>query len=85
MKGLMFFSGSLLRWSVAKPKDFLFFHGYILFVYALNFLAHMVSFDASGLILTLGALGPLCLAISRGLPLDCLDYKAAIIRELTSD
>ena len=36
-----------------------------------------------GLFLVIGALGPLCFAISKGLSTDCLSYEAAIAREFS--
>jgi len=80
MKGFLFFAGSLLRWPPQNPKQFLFFHLYILFVYSITYL-----FNGSGLILTLGIFAPLFFAIYQGLPLDCLNYKSAISREFSSD
>ncbi len=32
-----------------------------------------------------GIIGPLLLAIYRGLPLDCLDYEKAILKENQQD
>lgn len=65
-----------------EPKKFLIFHGYLLITYFLTFTAKSNSFSAYGLIFTVLAIAPLFLAISRGLPVDCLNYKNAIDREL---
>ncbi len=84
MKGFLFFLGSLIRWPVKDSQSFLYFHAYIILVYVFAYFARLLSFDATGLIITVGALGPISFAIYKGLPLDCLDYKAAINRELDS-
>ena len=83
MTGFLFFAGSLLRWSAQKPKEFLLLHGYILIIYGVTSLLNSYSFRGAGLILTAGAFAPLFLGISRGLPLDCLNYKSAAARELS--
>lgn len=84
IKGFLFFLGSLLRWPAQQPKDFFTFHLYILFMYLVTYLARTLSLNFSYLVFTLSVISPLMLAISRGLPLDCLNYKAAIDRELSS-
>ena len=81
MKGFLFFTGSLLQWPPKKPRQFLLFHGYIIVIYGLTSLAS----QGEGLIFTVGMCAPLFLAIYRGLPLDCLDYKSAISREFSLD
>ncbi len=81
MKGFLFFAGSLLQWPGKEPRQFLYFHGYVLIVYFVAFLASLSQANLAGLIYTSGAIAPLMFAISKGLPLDCLDYKAAITRE----
>ena len=40
--------------------------------------------DASNLVFTIGLMAPIGYLIYNGLPLDCLDYKSAIKRELSS-
>ena len=75
INGFLFFAGSLLRWPPQNPKQFLYFHIYILLIYFLFWTTGL------GLLLVIGALGPLCLAISKGLNVDCLSYEAAISRE----
>ena len=81
MKGLFYFAGSLLRWPGKHPKQFLFLHAYILMVYFFAYLIKSSDADFSGLALSIGALAPMFLLISRGLPLDCLHYKSAIQKE----
>ncbi len=81
LKGFLFFSGSVLQWPGKDPKQFLYFHGYILIVYFIAFIAGLAQSNLDGLIYTAGAIAPIMFAISKGLPLDCLDYKAAIVRE----
>ncbi len=44
-------------------------------------MAKINSFDSYKLMFTVGIIGPLFLAISRGLPLDCLNYEKAILKE----
>ena len=75
LKGFLFFVGSLLQWPPKQPGQFLYFHLYILIVYAL------FAVSGLGLFLVLGAIAPLALAICKGLPLDCLAYEEAIRRE----
>ena len=77
IKGFLFFSGSLLRWPPQKPQEFLTLHLYIVFIYILFWSTGL------GLFLVMGALGPLCFAISKGLRTDCLSYEAAIAREFS--
>tara|TARA_Y100001968_G_C19211142_1_gene644827 strand:+ start:620 stop:874 length:255 start_codon:yes stop_codon:yes gene_type:complete len=84
MKALFFFAGTLFRWSVQEPKQFLFFHAYIIFVYGVTYFTNLVGLNASNLIFTGGMIAPIGFLISQGLPLDCLDYKSAIERELTT-
>tara|TARA_Y100001968_G_scaffold297051_1_gene305703 strand:- start:420 stop:683 length:264 start_codon:yes stop_codon:yes gene_type:complete len=77
IKGFLYFLGSLFQWPPKKPQEFLIFHAYIVFIYAIH------SITGLGLFLVVGALGPICLAIFRGLPLDCLSYESAILREFS--
>ena len=84
IKGFLFFLGSLMRWPVQKPKDFLLFHLYIIALYVITYSLKPVSLNASYLAFTLGVLYPLMNAIYKGLPLDCLNYEAAIKREINS-
>ncbi len=66
-----------MRWPPQKPREFLYFHIYIVFVYLLFWSTGL------GLFLVIGALVPLCYAISKGLEIDCLSYEAAISREFS--
>tara|TARA_Y100001968_G_scaffold280546_1_gene277093 strand:- start:841 stop:1104 length:264 start_codon:yes stop_codon:yes gene_type:complete len=83
IKGFLFFLGSLLRWPVQSPKEFLYFHLYIIGLYAATFFIKLFSAGASSFIFTVGVLAPLMLLIYKGLPLDCLNYKSAIKREVS--
>ena len=84
MKGILFFLGSIFRWPVQKTNEFLIFHLYLLGIYGFTFLLRSVGLSFSNLIFTLGLLAPIGYLIYNGLPLDCLDYKSAIKRELSS-
>tara|TARA_B100000965_G_scaffold277887_1_gene235687 strand:+ start:1082 stop:1342 length:261 start_codon:yes stop_codon:yes gene_type:complete len=84
MKGVLFFLGSTFRWPVQKTNEFLIFHIYLIGVYGLTFLLRSVGLDLSNLIFTVGLVAPIGYLIYNGLPLDCLNYKSAIERELRS-
>ena len=84
MKGLLFFLGSIFRWPVQNTRQFLILHVYFLGIYGLTFLLKSFGIDASNLVFTVGLMAPIGYLISNGLPLDCLDYKSAIKRELSS-
>ena len=84
MKGVLFFLGSTFRWPVQKTNEFLIFHVYLLAVYGITFLLRSVGLNASNLVFTVGLLSPIGYLIYNGLPLDCLNYKSAIERELSS-
>ena len=75
INGFLYFVGSLLRWPPQKPREFLYFHLYIVSVYFLFWKTGL------GLFLVLGAIGPLCWLIGNGLSIDCLSYEAALARE----
>ena len=82
MKESLFFLGSLIRWSAKQPRDFFALHLYILTAYGIN---HFIdSPEGTRLFFTLAVMTPLFLVISRGLPLNCLDYKSAVAKELES-
>ncbi len=81
IKGFLFFCGSLLRWPALNTKYFMLFHAYILAVYAITYSAKSISVNASVFLFTVSVLSPLMIAIGKGLPLDCLNYKSAIERE----
>ena len=84
MKGVLFFLGSIFRWPVQKTNEFLIFHLYLLGIYGFTFLLRNVGVSFSNLIFTVGLVAPIGYLIYNGLPLDCLDYKSAIKRELSS-
>ena len=84
MKGVLFFLGSIFRWPVQKTNEFLIFHFYLLGVYVITFLLRNVGLTFSNFIFTFGLVAPIGYLIYNGLPLDCLNYKSAIKRELSS-
>ena len=84
MKAVLFFLGSVFRWPVQNTKDFLILHVYLLGIYGITFLLRNVGLDFSNFVFTIGLIAPISYLIYNGLPLDCLDYKSAIKRELTS-
>ncbi len=84
MKGILFFLGSIFRWPVKKTSDFLLLHVYLLGIYGITFLLRNIGLDFSNLIFTIGLVAPIGYLIYNGLPLDCLNYKSAIERELGS-
>ena len=84
MKGGLFFLGSIFRWPIQNTKDFLIFHAYLLGIYGITFLLRNIGLEISNLIFTIGFIAPIAYLIYNGLPLDCLDYKSAIKRELSS-
>ena len=82
MNGFLFFSGTILRWTVQKPKEFLALSAYFFSLHGVTTLGITNSFEAIRLLFTMGTLAPLLLAIRKGLPLDCLNYKASLMREI---
>ena len=82
MKGFLFFLGSIFRWAVQKTNQFLILHLYFMAIYSLTFLIKNIGLNFSNLIFTIGMITPIGYLICNGLPLDCLDYKSAIKREL---
>ena len=84
MKGFLFFLGSIFRWPVQKTKEFLILHVYLLGIYGMTYLLRGFGLDASNLVFTVGLIAPIGYLIYNGLPLDCLNYKSAIKRELSS-
>ncbi len=83
MKGVLFFAGTFLRWPVQKPKEFLFLHSYLVVLYGITYFFKLFGLSISNLIFTIGIFAPLGILIYNGLPLDCLDYKSVIKRELS--
>ncbi len=84
MKGVLFFLGSIFRWPVQKTNEFLILHIYLLGIYGITFLLSNVGLNWSNLVFTVGLVAPIGYLIYNGLPLDCLNYKSAIQRELNS-
>ena len=84
MKGVLFFLGSIFRWPVQKTNEFMIFHVYLLGVYGITFIVRNIGLGLSNLIFTVGLVAPVGYLICNGLPLDCLNYKSAIKRELSS-
>ena len=84
MKGVLFFLGSIFRWPVQNTKEFLVLHFYLLGIYGITFLLSNIGLAVSNLIFTVGLIAPIGYLIYNGLPLDCLNYKSAIDRELSS-
>ncbi len=81
MKTFLFFLGTAIRWMGKDPTRFLYFHLYLGCVYFFTFLAKSGSSDIYRLIFTIGILTPFLIAISQGLPLNCLDLESALKRE----
>ena len=84
MKGVLFFLGSIFRWPVQNSKEFLILHVYLLGIYGITFLLRNLGLEVSNLIFTVGLMGQIGYLNYNGLPLDCLNYKSAIKRELSS-
>ena len=84
MKGVLFFLGSIFRWPVQKTNEFLILHFYLLGIYLITFLLRNIGLSSSNLVFTFGLVAPIGYLIYKGLPLDCLNYKSAIKRELNS-
>ena len=84
MKGVLFFLGSVFRWPVQKTNEFLMFHSYLIGIYGITFLLRNIGLTFSNLVFTVGLVAPIGYLIYNGLPLDCLNYKSAIERELSS-
>ena len=84
MKGILFFLGSIFRWPVQDTNKFLILHFYLLGIYGITFLIRNIGLGVYNLIFTIGLMAPIFYLIYNGLPLDCLNYKSAINRELNS-
>ncbi len=84
MKGFLFFLGSFFRWPVQNTKQFVILHFYLLGIYGITFLLSDLGLEISKLVLRVGLIAPVAYLIYNGLPLDCLNYKSAIKRELNS-
>ena len=82
MKGFLYFLGNTLRWPALKPKEFLSLHSYLITIYLITFILTKNDVDQANLVFTVGILAPLLIAIGQGLPIDCLDYKTALLKEI---
>ncbi len=82
MKGILFFLGSIIRWPVQNTKGFLILHFYLLGIYGITFLIRYIGLGVYNLVFKIGLIAPIFYLIYNGLPLDCLNYKSAIKREL---
>tara|TARA_Y100001970_G_C14259267_1_gene878369 strand:+ start:18314 stop:18571 length:258 start_codon:yes stop_codon:yes gene_type:complete len=82
MKEFFYLLGNLIRWPVLETKDFLLLHAYISAIYLITFFLKNIGFNSYQFIFTLGILAPLLISIGKGLPLDCLDAKKLLKKEL---
>ena len=85
MTGFLYFLGNTLRWPALKPKEFLSLHAYLSVIYLITFTLGKNGITLANLIFTVGILAPLLIAIGQGLPLNCLDYKSALMKELDGE
>jgi len=82
MTGFLYFLGNTLRWPALKPKEFISLHAYLLIIYLITFILGQNGVEQAKLVFTIGILAPLLIAIGQGLPINCLDYKSALLKEL---
>ncbi len=85
MTGFLYFLGNTLRWPALKPKEFFSLHAYLTIIYLITFILSKNGVNLANFVFTIGLLAPLLIAIGQGLPIDCLDYKSALIKELKSE
>tara|TARA_B100001029_G_scaffold60813_1_gene49211 strand:+ start:243 stop:500 length:258 start_codon:yes stop_codon:yes gene_type:complete len=85
MTGFLYFLGNTLRWPALKPKEFFTLHAYFTVIYLLTFTLSKNNVSQSSLVFTLGILGPLLIAIGQGLPINCLDFKTSLKKELSNN
>ena len=85
MTGFLYFFGNTLRWPALKPKEFLFLHAYLITIYLITFILNKNGVGLSNFVFTIGILAPLLIAIGQGLPIDCLDFKTALDKELNAN
>tara|TARA_B100000945_G_scaffold274231_1_gene237538 strand:+ start:242 stop:499 length:258 start_codon:yes stop_codon:yes gene_type:complete len=85
MTGFLYFLGNTLRWPALKPKEFFTLHAYFTVIYLLTFALSKNDVSQSSLVFTLGILGPLLIAIGQGLPINCLDFKTSLKKELSNN
>ena len=82
MTGFLYFLGNTLRWPALKPKEFFSLHAYFSIIYLITFTLSKNQVGQSNLIFTIGILAPLLIAIGQGLPVNCLDMDASLLKEL---
>ena len=82
MTGFLYFLGNTLRWPALKTKEFISLHAYLLVIYLITYILGQNGVNQANLVFTIGILAPLLIAIGQGLPVDCLDYKTALGKEL---
>ena len=85
MTGFLYFLGNTLRWPVLKPKEFFSLHAYFSIIYLITFTLSKNEVNQSNLVFTLGILAPLLIAIGQGLPVNCLDFKSSLTKELSKE
>ena len=85
MTGFLYFLGNTLRWPALKPKEFFTLHAYFTVIYLLTYTLSKNNVSQSSLVFTLGILGPLLIAIGQGLPINCLDFKTSLKKELSNN
>tara|TARA_Y100000589_G_scaffold129107_1_gene122892 strand:+ start:481 stop:738 length:258 start_codon:yes stop_codon:yes gene_type:complete len=84
MTGFLYFLGNTLRWPALKPKEFISLHAYLTVIYLITFILGRNGVSQANLVFTIGILAPLLISIGQGLPVDCLDYKTALLKELNN-
>ena len=85
MAGFWYFLGNTLRWLALKPKECFSLHAYFTIVYLITFTLSKNDVNQSNLVFTLGILAPLLIAIGQGLPVNCLDFKSSLTKELSKE
>ena len=85
MNGFLYFLGNILRWPALKPKEFLTLHAYLSIIYFITFILSNNNVNQANFVFTIGILAPLFISIGQGLPIDCLNYKTALLKERESD
>ena len=85
MTGFLYFLGNILRWPALKPKEFFSLHAYFSIIYLITLTLSKNDVNQSNLVFTLGILAPLLIAIGQGLPVNCLDYRSSLIKELSKE
>ncbi len=85
MKGAFYFIGSFLRWLVQKPSQSSVLAIYLIIFHISIGVAKSYFSESLALVVLIGVLAPFMYAIAKGLPLDCLNYEAAINKEFSVD